>query len=75
MGKTERTKSTKLMVIADATGLPLALHMTSASPNEVTLVQTSLDGPLKPGRPERLVGDLAHDSDPLDRQLAAPSVG
>lgn len=75
VGKTEWSKGTKLMVVADATGLPLALHTTSASPNEVTLVQTDLDESLTPGRPERFVGDLAYDSDPLDRQLAAPSVG
>jgi transposase len=74
VGKTKRGKGTKLMVIADATGLPLAMHTTSASPHEVTLVQATLDETLTLGRPERLIGDLAYDSDPLDRQLAAQGV-
>lgn len=39
VGKTKRGKGTKLMVIADAAGLPLAMHTTSASPHEVTLVR------------------------------------
>ena len=65
---------TKLMVIADATGLPLAMHTTSASPHEVTLVEATLDETLTVGRPERLIGDRAYDSDPLDLRLAAQGV-
>ena len=74
VGKTKRGKGTKLMVIADATGLPLAVHTTSASPHEVTLVEATLDETLTVGRPRRLVGDRAYDSDPLDRRLAAQGV-
>lgn len=37
MGKTKRGKGTKLMAIADRAGLPLALHIESATPHEVTL--------------------------------------
>ncbi len=32
MGKTKRGKGTKLMAVADAAGLPLAVYTTSASP-------------------------------------------
>lgn len=74
VGKTKRGKGTKLMVIADAAGLPLAMHTTSASPHEVTLVEATLDETLTVGRPQRLIGDLAYDSDPLDQRLAAQGV-
>lgn len=71
VGKTKRGKGTKLMVIADAAGLPLAVHTTSASPHEVTLVEATLDETLTVGGPRRLIGDRAYDSDPLDQRLAA----
>jgi transposase len=63
-----------LMVIADAHGLPLAVHTACASPHEVTLVEAALDETVTVGRPERLVGDLAYDSDPLDAALAAKGI-
>lgn len=69
VGKTKRGKGTKLMVIADAHGLPLAVHTASASPHEVTLVEATLDETVTVGRPRRLVGDRAYDSDPLDQKL------
>ncbi|MBK4739181.1 transposase [Noviherbaspirillum sp. DKR-6] len=54
----------KLMVIADAHGLPLAVYTASASPHEVTLVEATLDETITVGRPRRLVGDRAYDSRP-----------
>ncbi len=74
VGKTKRGKGTKLMVIADATGLPLAVHTSSASPHEVTLVEATLDETVTLGRPKRLIGDRAYDSDPLDCLLAKQGV-
>jgi transposase len=62
------------MVIADAHGLPLAVHTDSASPHEVTLVDAALAEAVTVGRPERLIGDLAYDSDPLDRRLAEQGI-
>ena len=56
VGKTKRGKGTKLMVIADAHGLPLAVHTASASPHEVTLVEATLNETVTVGRPRRLVG-------------------
>jgi transposase len=70
VGKTKRGKGTKLMVIADAHGFPLAVHTDSATPHEVTLVEKTLDEVVTMGLPERLVGDRAYDSDPLDQRLA-----
>ena len=74
VGKTKRGKGTKLMVIADAAGLPLAVHAASASPHEVTLVEATLAQTLTLGRPRRLIGDRAYDSDPLDQRLAAQGI-
>lgn len=74
MGKTKRGKGTKLMVIADASGLPVAVHTDSANPHEVRLVQATLDEVVTVGRPRRIIGDRAYDSDPLDKALAAQGV-
>ena len=74
VGKTKRGKGTKLMVIADAAGLPLAVHAASASPHEVTLVEATLAQSVTLGRPRRLIGDRAYDSDPLDQRLAAQGI-
>lgn len=46
----------------------------SASPHEVTLVEPTLDETLTVGRPTRLIGDRAYDSDPLDQRLAARGI-
>ena len=57
------------MAIAERHGLPVALWVGSASPHEVTLVQDTLENRFTSGYPNRMVGDKAYDSDPLDRQL------
>jgi transposase len=46
------------------------VHTDSASPHEVTLVEKTLNEVVTRGHPERLVGDRAYDSDPLDQRLA-----
>ena len=74
MGKTKRGKGTKLMAVADAAGLPLAVYTESASPHEVTLVGETLLQSFTAGRPEKLIGDKAYDSDPLDEELRAEGI-
>ncbi len=74
MGKTKRGKGTKLMVIADAHGLPLGVHTVSAAPHEITLVEAALHETVTVGRPRKLIGDRAYDSDPLDQKLAEQGV-
>lgn len=69
MGKTKRGKGTKIMAIADGSGLPLACCTASASPHEVTLVEKTLEARFLEELPERLIGDRAYDSDKLDRML------
>jgi transposase len=70
VGKTKRGKGTKIMGLADASGLPLAMDVTSASPHEVTLVGTTLEACFLTQLPEKLIGDKAYDSDALDASLA-----
>lgn len=57
------------MAIADRHGLPVGLFVGSASPHEVTLVEDTLDGCYTRGVPEKVIGDGAYDSDPLDERL------
>ena len=58
------------MAITDSAGLPIALHVGSATPHEVTLVEKTLEGRFLVEFPDRIVGDKAYDSDPLDIELA-----
>jgi transposase len=51
-------------------GLPIAIHVSSASPHESQLVEPKLDARFVADEPKRLIGDRAYDSDPLDAALA-----
>ena len=62
------------MAVADRSGLPLSIHATSASPHEVTLVESTLRARFVEEKPERLIGDKAYDSDKLDALLKADGV-
>jgi transposase len=57
------------MAVADGAGLPLAVGIASASPHETQLVESTLEQSFLPYDPERVIGDRAYDSDPLDAQL------
>jgi len=77
VGKTKRGKGTKLMVVADGQGIPLGVLIASATPNEVILIESTLEKIRVPrpgrGRPRkrfpRLIYDRAADSDPLRQRL------
>jgi len=69
VGPTKRGKGSKIMAIADRHGLPVAVHVVSASPNEATLVEPTLQRRFLRQTPERLIGDKAYDSDPLDQRV------
>ena len=58
------------MAVADCSGFPISVYTTSASPHEVRLVEATLDEGFTNEEPERLIGDRAYDSDPLDEELA-----
>lgn len=57
------------MAIGDRNGLPIAVCVTSATPHEVTLVETTLNQLVIDEAPPRLIGDKAYDSDGLDKRL------
>jgi transposase len=57
------------MAIADASGLPVAAHIESASPHEVKLVEATIDSGFTQYAPNKLIGDKAYDSDKLDQRL------
>lgn len=69
MGKTKRGKGTKLVAVADGSGLPLAVYTESATPHEVKLVEQTVTERFTDERPEKMIGDKAFDSDPLDKVL------
>jgi transposase len=66
------------MVVVDGQGVPLGVHLDSASPAEVNLLEPTLATIAVPragaGRPrqkpERVIVDKAYDSDPLRGRLA-----
>ncbi len=57
------------MAIADRSGLPVAAGIASASPHEVRLIEETIDNGFLEEVTDRLIGDRAHDSDPLDMRL------
>jgi hypothetical protein len=69
VGPTKRGKGSKIMAIADRHCLPVAVHVVSASPNESTLVESTLQRRFFRQTPKRLIGDKAYDSDPLDQRV------
>ncbi len=70
------------MVVVDGQGIPLGIHVTSATPAEVNLVEATLKTIRVPrvggGRPrqnpDRLVGDRGYDSNGLRTRLAARGI-
>jgi hypothetical protein len=74
VGKTKRGKGSKIMAIADRRGLPVAVHIESATPHEVTLVHATLAQRFVKRFPVRLIGDNAYESDRLDADLVRRGV-
>lgn len=74
VGKTKRGKGTKIMVLADANGLPLAIEIESAQKSEVNLIESLLDSAATPHVPDKLIYDKAADSDPLRKHLSEQGI-
>ena len=74
IGNTKRGKGLKIMAIVDRHGLPLSVSTHAANHHEVTLVQLSFDFYLIETKPDKLMGDKAYDSDPLDEVLKAQGI-
>jgi transposase len=70
VGLTRKGKGTKIQIIVDGHGVPLGASVASAGVGEPQMVQQTLDLFVDDTQPERLIGDKAYDSDPLDALLA-----
>lgn len=57
------------MAIADSHGLPIALHIETASRHEAKLAEATIDNRFISEQPRRMVGDKAYDDDQLDKRL------
>lgn len=62
------------MVLADASGLPLAIDIKAANHAEVNLIEPLLDSAMTTYVPSKLIYDKAADSDPLRERLAERGV-
>jgi len=68
--RTKRGKGTKVMLVADGNGLPIALRLASANHHEIKLATSTLQSVRVPRRergrpkqrPKELVADKAYDS-------------
>lgn len=68
VGPTKKGKGTKLVVVVDGSGVPLACTVHSASPSETKMIEPTLDRLKR--QPERLVLDKAYDSEKFRDRLA-----
>lgn len=62
------------MAVTDRAGIPLAIDIRTAQRHETQLVQSTLAARFTTALPQRLIGDKAYDSDPLDTELARQGV-
>ena len=77
VGKTKRGKGTKLVIIAERKGIPLSVHIDSASVSEMKLVEPTLEqvsvGKGTSGAPRKnpdcLIGDKGYDSNKIREYL------
>lgn len=57
------------MALASQEGLPVAIHVEEAGPHESQAVEHVLEQRFTEALPERMIGDKAYDSDPLDEAM------
>jgi len=70
VGLTRKGKGTKIQLVVDAQGIPLAVSLAAADRAESHMVQQTLAWDENEIQPERLIGDKAYDCDGLDDALA-----
>ena len=70
IGCTKAGKGVKIMILVDATGLPVAVETAPANRHESHLVQQLFEFMLPFEPVTRVIGDKAYDSDALDTKLA-----
>lgn len=59
------------MALASQEGLPAAIHVEAAGPHESHAVERVLEQRFTEVLPQRIIGDKAYDSDPLDETMKA----
>lgn len=69
VGRCRAGNATKLMVLADSAGLPIAVTVADGSRHDVALVDKTLDEAVTSELPARLIGDKAFDSANLADRL------
>lgn len=57
------------MAVTDAGGVVLSISIESANPYEVRLVEKHLEEGFIDHLPQRLIGNIAYDSDPIDEAV------
>ena len=62
------------MLLVDSNGLPCSAEIASASPHEVTLIESLIENRILRNKPRRLLYDAAADSDPLRTRLKKKGV-
>ena len=70
MGKTRRGLATKIVAIADRSGLPVSATIASGERHEARLVKAALFDRFTTKNPEKLIGDRAFDSKKVEVELA-----
>jgi transposase len=69
VGKSRAGQSTKIMAVADAEGMPIAVAIEEGSRHDVVLVDHVLDQAVTKHLSPILIGDRAFDSKPLAQRL------
>ena len=67
MGKCRAGQATKIMVVADSAGLPIAVTIADGSRHDVSLVDQTLDQAVTDFLPSKLIGDKALESGAIVR--------
>jgi transposase len=62
------------MVLVDGQGLPLGVHLSSASPGETSLAEVTLKSRVVRRKPTRIVADKAYDAKPLWLRMKARGI-
>jgi hypothetical protein len=69
IGKTKKDKIAKILAITDASGFPVSYWVGSANTHGCILVKKFIDASFVKAKPKNLIGDMAYDSNPLDKTL------
>ena len=70
IGRCRAGKATKVMVLADGSGLPLAITIAEGSRHDIVLTEQTLDAAFIEKLPPKLIGDKAWDSAKYQERLA-----